>query len=316
MSFESVFPPDYKPGLTVRGGPGKHKRMAENRQETLTKIREIDSQIDFKMTLRGWCYMLEQEWGLAKSDFSTKAMRYFGEYRERGQLPLDFCLEDDNRAFSQGESLVDAVAPDDFVQDAFASLRDIHTYYKPLSFWNNQKYYIEMLVEKADLVSLFRPICSKFNIRIANTHGNASYGQRYAMINRFRQHEEEGRKPVLLYCGDHDPSGLMISDRLKHNFKKLELATGWSPDNLLIDRFGLNYDFIEKHNLSWIDSLITASGENLASSRHHDYKKAYVQSYINEYGCRKVEANAIVVRPEMGRKLCYYNSALHRPSCR
>jgi hypothetical protein len=37
---------------------------------------------------------------------------------------------------------------------------------------------------------------------------------------------------------------------------------------------------------------------------HPDHFKPYVQNYIREFGARKVEANALVVRPEAGRKLC------------
>jgi hypothetical protein len=38
--------------------------------------------------------------------------------------------------------------------------------------------------------------------------------------------------------------------------------------------------------------------------RHTDHGKAYVQDYFRRYGARKVEANALVVAPELGRDLC------------
>jgi hypothetical protein len=81
-------------------------------------------------------------------------------------------------------------------------------------------------------------------------------------------------------------------------------ATGYSPDALIIDRFGLNSDFIEAQGLSWTNNLITSSGEDLANSKHNDHRKPYVQDYIQRFGVRKVEANALVVRPEAGRQLC------------
>ena len=43
---------------------------------------------------------------------------------------------------------------------------------------------------------------------------------------------------------------------------------------------------------------------SLADQKHKDHKCAYVQDYIREFGVRKVEANALVVRPEAGRQLC------------
>ncbi|MGA8696440.1 MAG: hypothetical protein WB689_21870, partial [Xanthobacteraceae bacterium] len=81
-------------------------------------------------------------------------------------------------------------------------------------------------------------------------------------------------------------------------------AVGWSPDNLRIDRFGLNADFIRKNRLTWIDNLKTGSGGDLTDPEHNDHDKDYVRDYIREFGARKVEANALVVKPEAGRKLC------------
>src|SRR5439155_23775706 len=79
---------------------------------------------------------------------------------------------------------------------------------------------------------------------------------------------------------------------------------GWSPRNLTIERFGLNFDFIRKHKLTWIDGLQTASGKDLGDPSHRQHNAVFVQQYIAKYGKRKVEANALVVRPEAGRQLC------------
>ncbi len=84
----------------------------------------------------------------------------------------------------------------------------------------------------------------------------------------------------------------------------MEGAIGWRPDNLIINRFGLNADFIEEHDLTWIDNLETGSGASLDDLGHRDHEKPYVQNYIREYGVRKVEANVLVVRPDAGRELC------------
>jgi hypothetical protein len=37
---------------------------------------------------------------------------------------------------------------------------------------------------------------------------------------------------------------------------------------------------------------------------HPDHHKAYVQDYLRKYGARKVEADALLKVPELGRKLC------------
>ena len=183
-------------------------------------------------------------------------------------------------------------------------LRRWHENYCPVAFWDFQSVYLEMVVEKIDLKSLFTGVCAKYHVPIRNAKGWSDINSRAEMAFRFKFHEANGRSCVLLYCGDHDPSGLNISNSMRENFAQISGATGWKPDHLAIDRFGLNYDFIAANNLSWSDNLVTSSGKDLGDSRHPDHWKPYVQDYIRQYGRRKVEANALVVRPEAGRKLC------------
>src|SRR5262249_56241907 len=69
-------------------------------------------------------------------------------------------------------------------------------------------------------------------------------------------------------------------------------------------RFGLNFDFIEAERLSWSENLGASCGGDLANERQPEHGKPYVQNYLRQFGARKVEANALVVRPEAGRRLC------------
>ena len=79
---------------------------------------------------------------------------------------------------------------------------------------------------------------------------------------------------MALLCGDHDPGGLLIADSFVRP-ADLSGAVGWSPDNLVITRFGLNADFIKRHKLTWIDNLETSSGRQLDDPDHADHDKAY-----------------------------------------
>jgi hypothetical protein len=40
--------------------------------------------------------------------------------------------------------------------------------------------------------------------------------------------EAEGKHCVLLYCGDHDPGGLNISEFLRSNMADLAVAVDWN----------------------------------------------------------------------------------------
>ena len=61
----------------------------------------------------------------------------------------------------------------------------------------------------------------------------------------------------------------------------------------------------EQQRLTWIDNLETGSRRRLDDPRHPDHAKPFVQDYLKRFGARKVEANALVVRPDAGRELCH-----------
>jgi hypothetical protein len=266
-------------------------------------IIQIASSLDFKMSARGWCYFLEQH-GVLKGEFDT-AERLINDCRKNGRLPLDITAADSTREAEGIEDLDDDGSIADEAEGIVGSIKYRHLSYTPFSFWEDQPYYVEMVVEKIDLKSLFSVVCSEFRVPITNAKGWSDIHSRAAMMRRFSDHEENGNTPVLLYCGDFDPAGLVISGFIRSNLADLEEAVGWDPSNLIITRFGLNRDFIEAQGLSWIDNLETGNGKfPLNDPRHPDHEKDYVQNYLRDVGVRKVEANALVVRPAEGRKLC------------
>ncbi len=199
-----------------------------------------------------------EEHGLTKGEFN-KAQDLINDFRKSGDLPVEIASEDAARRFEDVEE-VDELDPEEKAADLIGWLRGAHLDYAPISFWEDQEFYIQMLVEKIDLKHLFRPVTRNFHIPVANARGWSDLHSRASMMRCFARWEAEGKQCVLLYCGDHDPAGLQISDTLRSNMEDMEGAIGWRPDNLIINRFGLNADFIEEHGLIWIDNLETGSG--------------------------------------------------------
>jgi len=270
-------------------------------------LESIGSQVGFKISARGWCYQLESLRVINKDQFNL-VENVINECRDKGYLPIDFVAEEEARKFSGVEKPEDE-SPVRYMRRYLEGARNCQEWYCP-DWWDGEEYYIQMVVEKIDLKTLFEPVCEKYHIPIATSKGWSSKLQRAEYARRFKEAGDRGLKCVLLYCGDHDPDGLRISDFLKKNLYDLrnimwsDGTEGYDPRNLIIDRFGLNFDFIEANNLTWIDNLITASGKNLASPTHPNYHLPYVQDYLAEYGARKCEANAIVPIPDIARALC------------
>jgi hypothetical protein len=144
-----------------------------------------------------------------------------------------------------------------------------------------------------------------------NSKGWSDMLSRNELVQRFKKAEEIGLIPVLLYYGDFDPAGIKIAETLKKNIIDLKNATKWNPDNLIIDHFGLTIDFIEDNDILWIDNLITGGKRNLGKL-YNQYKEGkeniklfdYEIKYIEKYGVKKCEANAILPIKEIAIEDC------------
>jgi|SRR6516162_1914062 len=103
-----------KPDLTMPvRGRGRPNAVDEQKYDRKLKrwcegIEEIDSTLDFKVSSRGWCYLLEEH-GLKKGDFDT-AQRLINNCRKEGFLPFDICCEDEGRAAEHVEDIDDETA--------------------------------------------------------------------------------------------------------------------------------------------------------------------------------------------------------------
>jgi len=269
-------------------------------------IMDISNKIGFKVSARGWAYILEGQRLINKNQFD-KVATLINTCRKKGYLPIDFVAEETSRAFSGIEEPED-ISVVEYSRYYLSAALKAGEYYTP-DWWDGEKFYIQMVVEKIDLVTLFSPVCRSYHIPIANAKGWSSILQRAEYCRRYKDAESRGLKCVLLYCGDHDPDGLRIGDFITKNLSDVRFinwsdgTSGYDPRNLIVHRFGLNYDFIQKHNLTWIDNLITGGEKDLADKKHPNNKLPYVQNYIREIGIRKCEANAIVTMPDAAQDL-------------
>ncbi len=254
-----------------------------------------------KVSARGWCYLLEG-FNLITKDKFDYCFNLINLCRKEGYLPIDFTAQDTSREFFNVEYLKeDYKKPIDYLNSWLNYIKKLDTYKKDVAFWESQKYYVQVMVEKIDVRNAFSDICEKYHIPISNAKGWSDMLSRNELILRFKEAEEIGLIPVLLYYGDFDPAGIKIAKTLKKNLGDLEKATNWSPDNLIIDHFGLTFEFINANNLLWIDNLITGGKRNL-KTLYNQYKEGkekvkiyeYEIEYIKKYGINKCEANAIL----------------------
>jgi hypothetical protein len=94
-------------------------------------IIKIRSTLDFDVSARGWCYMLEEH-GLLKGDFDA-AQSLIADCRKSGRLPIDIVAEDAGREFENLE-FIDDTTPEQEAADIVERMQEAHANYNPVSF--------------------------------------------------------------------------------------------------------------------------------------------------------------------------------------
>jgi hypothetical protein len=122
---------------------------------------------------------------------------------------------------------------EDAIQDTIEQYR--------LDRQDNQKVYIEMWVEKDALSGVLKRITSHYHIKLMVNRGYSSCTAMHDAYKRFQEQEESGKKIVLLYLGDHDPSGLDMDRDIKERLEEFGV-------DVEVRRIGLTSEQIKKYN--------------------------------------------------------------------
>jgi hypothetical protein len=136
------------------------------------------------------------------------------------------------------DAIVDRVRPNSMPSE-FDGLDDLvkvaeNSYRLPR--WQDQKVYIEVASEKDALRSAFEPICRKLHVRLLIDRGFGSTTGVHDMAMRFRRKAKEGYRCILIYFGDHDPSGLNMPKDIKLRFIRYGLnAVGLEDEEDISD---------------------------------------------------------------------------------
>lgn len=107
--------------------------------------------------------------------------------------------------------------------------------------WENQPYYAEVWIEKKALQNVFAPVCDDNDIALAPCKGYPSLTFLNEAAKRFEEMAQLGKKCVILYFGDYDPSGEDIPRSIEENLNKLMYG------NLEVRRFAL----FEEQVIKW-----------------------------------------------------------------
>lgn len=299
MSYDLVMPP-----LT---GPLRLRREARIAMGEV--IERMSRETGYRFGPRGWAYYAEGLGLITKGEFD-RFEKLLTDMRKDGELDPDVIEPDASRVATEVYDFdASTITPERHARYAVNEIGErLLTWtraYHVAGYWDALDYYVEIIVEKKDLVQIFRSTADRYNVRITNGKGDTDIHTRLAMLKRFRDHTEAGRQCVLLAVGDHDPKGLFIVDGLHRTIMSCAGIKGldWDDPEFEVVSVGLTEDQIDDLGLMKIPNLETGGKLDLSNPSHPDHYKPYVQEYLARFGCWKCEANALVGHPQRAMDL-------------
>ncbi len=125
----------------------------------------------------------------------------------------------------------------------------MHAY--SLNRWWNQDNFVEVWIEKKALQGVFEGPCQSARVGLAPCKGYPSITFLHDASKRFKE-ARHGKKIIILYFGDHDPSGDNIPVSIEDNLRKLGVE-------VVLKRIALTTEQIESMGLPGVPPKATDS---------------------------------------------------------
>lgn len=193
----------------------KSKRIALLWLTMLDVVREYDKmtirQLYYQMVARGYIYN-------AKNSYSNLD-GHLTDARECGFI--DWANFTDRASpeatFDEKNQELEDLISSDKEEKITGRLKDALVLDEDFTYpvWENQEHYVEVWIEKDALYSIFKPVAEEYQVRLFVSKGYTSLTKLEEAKKRLAKRREDNQKPVILYFGDIDSSGLDIYKKIK-----------------------------------------------------------------------------------------------------
>ncbi len=116
------------------------------------------------------------------------------------------------------------------------------------NLWANQPCYVEVMVEKQALEGVLEPVCRKLDVPFTANKGYSSSSAMYEAGRRMYQHLRDEKNVVVIYLGDHDPSGIDMSRDVKERLQQFARCAPGDSITIDLHRIALNMDQVRELN--------------------------------------------------------------------
>jgi hypothetical protein len=200
-----------------------------NTIEIVNSILEEYKKQGFRLSLRQLYYQLVSRDYIPNTQHSYKNLgNLVSNARQAGLVDWDM-IEDRGR---ETISLTHWEDPSQIVEAAAQQFR--------IDKWKDQRYHIEVMVEKDALSGVLTPICHQLDIGVTANKGYCSSSTMYEIGKRLHSKDDIGKYICVIYLGDHDPSGIDMTRDVKD---RLEMYSG--VRGIEVVRLALNWEQIE-----------------------------------------------------------------------
>ena len=137
-----------------------------------------------------------------------------------------------------------------------------------IDLWKDQTYHVEVMVEKQALEGVLVPVCRRLDVAFTANKGYSSSSSLHEIGARLNDAISDNKKVVVIYLGDHDPSGIDMTRDVLDRLRLFSSVSCWSSDTRAIewldefdpgyfdegdepfqvDRIALNMPQIEEYN--------------------------------------------------------------------
>ena len=209
------------------------------RAQSLAQLTQINGILGeyraqgFVLTLRQLYYQLVAR-DLISNDLRSykRIVNLVGKGRLAGLIDWAM-LTDRNRKTVTPSHWLDPAEIIDAAIDSFA-----------INKWEEQPYHVEVVCEKDALSSILEPICHQLDVRFTAAKGYNSLSNMREMGLRLRTgpFATDPKTPIVIYLGDHDPSGL---DMIRDVYDRLGMFAG---DEVEVQHLALTRPQIEQYD--------------------------------------------------------------------
>lgn len=178
----------------------------------------------YDLSLRQLYYQFVAHHDLANTEQSYKMLGdIISDARLAGLLDWDVLVDRGRETISNSHWN----SPADIIDSAASSFR--------IDLWEDQPCHVEVMVEKQALEGVLVPVCRKLDIPFSANKGYSSSSAMYGVGQRLKDRLEDGKNIIIVYLGDHDPSGIDMTRDVRDRLAMFSEAGEWIGSDLLED---------------------------------------------------------------------------------